>query len=495
MTAQTSKIDPRLAFASATELVARLARREFSAREWLEFQIARIEHVNGAVNAIILTDLAAARARADEADRATANGESWGPLHGLPITVKESNNVAGWPTTYGDPALKDAIPTRNAVIIDRLLAAGAIIIGKTNVPLNLIDWQSHNAIYGTTRNPWDLERSPGGSSGGASAALAAGLTALELGSDIGGSIRIPAHFCGVFGHRPTPGIVPALDNERADTLIDNDLVTSGPLARSVADLSLALDIIAGPAGDAAQGWRLDLPPPRATQLKDLRISVVTDSPVAEVDEPYRAAIRVLAARLRDDGATIVDEQLPFSDHAAHHATYVQLLRGSSTVRLPEAAFREAIERSESPDTNITPYVRQMSYAYAQRHRDWILAEERRAHLRQDWARFFEHVDVVIAPASVSAAFPLDQARSREERVLHINGHDVDYNDQLFWAGLATLPSLPSTAVPIGFVDGLPIGVQIIGPHLHDRLTLAVAAELEKLHPFVAPPLDIEREWA
>ncbi len=484
----TSHIDPRLAFASATDLVARLARKEFSAREWLEFQIARIEKLNGAINAIIFADLAAARTRADEADAATAKGESWGPLHGLPITVKESNNVAGWPTTYGDPALKDSIPSRNAVIIDRLLAAGAIIIGKTNVPLNLIDWQSHNAIYGTTRNPWNLERTPGGSSGGASAALAAGLTALELGSDAGGSIRMPAHFCGVFGHKPTPGIVPSLDNERTDTLFDNDLVTSGPLARSVADLKLALDIIAGPAGDAAHGWRLDLPQPRATQLKDLRISIVTDSPIAEVDEPYRAAIRALAARLREEGATVVEEELPFTDHASYHATYVQLLRGSAAVRLPEAAFNESVERSEAPGVNVTPYVRQMSQAYAQRHRDWLLAEEKRAHLRQDWARFFEKVDVVIAPVTLSAAFPIDEVRPREERVLRINGHDVDYNDQLFWAGLATLPSLPATAVPIGFVDGLPVGVQIIGPHLHDRLTLAVAAELERLHPFVAPKL-------
>lgn len=233
--------------------------------------------------------------------------------------------------------------------------------------------------------------------------------------------------------------MPALGNERPETLIDNDLVTSGPLARSVADLSLALDITAGPAGDVAHGWSLDLPPPRATQLKDLRISVVTDSPVAEVDEPYRATIRALATRLREQGATVVEEQLPFTDHAAHHATYVQLLRGSSAVRLPEAAFREAVDRSEAPGANVTPYVRQMSQAYAQRHRDWILAEERRAHLRRDWARFFETVDVVIAPASVSAAFPIDEARPREERVLRVNGHDVDYNDQLFWAGLATLP--------------------------------------------------------
>ncbi len=487
MTSSSDKIDPHLAFASATELLGRLASREFTARELLEFHLDRVERLNGEINAIIFTELAAARARADEADAASAEGRSWGPLHGLPITVKETNNVAGWPTTYGDPALAEFIAPHSAVVIERLQAAGAIIFGKTNVPLNVIDWQSYNAIHGTTRNPWDLGRTPGGSSGGSSAALAAGLTSLELGSDAGGSIRFPAHYCGVFGHKPTPGIIPSLGNERPGSLLDNDLVTSGPMARSVADLSLALDILAGAAGPAAAGWRLDLPPPRALRLKDFRVSVITDSPVAEVDEPYRAAIRALAARLRAEGTEVIEEALPFTDHAAHHGTYVQLLRGSASIRVPDGAFAEAVRRSEGQSGNTSPYVLQTARAYAQRHRAWIQAEEDRAKLKKAWARFFEKVDVVIAPVTVSAAFPIDEAKPREERSLRINGHDVDYNDQLFWAGLATLPSLPATAAPIGFVDGLPVGVQVIGPHLHDRTTLAFAAELERLHPFVPPP--------
>lgn len=487
MTSSSTTIDQSLAFASATELLARLGRREFTARELLEFYLERGARLDGDVNAVIFKDLPAARARADEADAATAAGQSWGPLHGLPITVKEINNVAGWPTTYGDPALAAYIAPESAVIIQRLQAAGAIIFGKTNVPLNVIDWQSYNAIHGTTRNPWDLGRTPGGSSGGSSAALAAGLTTLELGSDAGGSIRFPAHFCGVYGHKPTPGIIPSVGNERAGSLLDNDLVTSGPLARSVADLTLALDVLAGAAGAAAAAWRLDLPPPRARQIKDFRISVITNSPVAEVDEPYRAAIRALTDRLRAEGAHVIEEALPFTDHAAHHATYVQLLRGSASIRVPEQAFEDAVRTSEGHGGNASPYVMQMSRAYAQRHRAWIEAAEDRERLKQAWAGFFETVDVVIAPATVCAAFPLDEAKPREERVLRINGHDVDYNDQLFWAGLATLPSLPATAAPIGFVDGLPVGVQVIGPHLHDRTTLAFAAELERLHPFVPPP--------
>jgi amidase len=476
-----------LAFVSASELVRRLKTREFTARELLEFHLDRVERLNPQINAIIFTDLPAARERADAADAALARGEIWGPLHGLPMTVKETNNVAGWPTTYGDPVLTEAIPTHSAVIVERLQAAGAIIFGKTNVPINALDWQSYNAIYGTTRNPWDLDRTPGGSSGGSSAALAAGLVPLELGSDAGGSIRFPAHFCGVYGHKPTPGIVPVSGNERGTSLLDNDLVVSGPLARTVADLTCALDVIAGSAGPSAKAWHLDLPAPRATHLAEFRVAYVTDSPVAEVDEPIRAAIRALAERLAGLGARVTADALPFHDHAAHHATYLQLLRGSASARLPQAVFEDAVLRLTETGSNATPYVARMAQAHAQRHRDWILAEERRAALKRDWAAFFERYDVLLAPVTVCAAFPIDEARPREERVLQINGHAVDYNDQLFWAGLATLPSLPATAVPIGFDGHLPIGIQIIGPYLEDRTTLAFAAELERLHPFAPPP--------
>ena len=482
-----SKLPEALAFASASELVRRLTGREFTARALLDFHLDRVERLNPEINAIVFTDLPAARERADAADAALARGEIWGPLHGLTMTVKETNNVAGWPTTYGDPALAEAIPTHSAVIVERLQAAGAIIFGKTNVPINALDWQSYNAIYGTTRNPWDLSRTPGGSSGGSSAALAAGLIPLELGSDAGGSIRFPAHFCGVYGHKPTPGIVPVSGNERGTSLLDNDLVVSGPLARTVADLACALDVIAGPAGSAARAWRLDLPAPRATRLAEFRVAYVTDSTVAEVDEPIRAAIRALAERLACLGARVTADALPFDDHAAHHATYLQLLRGSASARLPQEVFEDAVLRLTEPGSNATPYVARMAQAHAQRHRDWILAEERRAALKRDWAAFFECYDVLLAPVTVCAAFLIDEARPREERVLQINGHVVDYNDQLFWAGLATLPSLPATAVPIGFDGHLPIGIQVIGPYLEDRTTLVFAAELERLHPFAPPP--------
>ncbi len=480
--------DSDLAFLPAWALLERLRRGALSARALLEWQLSRVERHNPALNAIIHLDTARARAAADAADAARAAGAPLGVLHGLPMTVKETNNVAGWPTTYGDPAWRDAVPPRSAEVIRRLEAAGAIIFGKTNVPINALDWQSYNAIHGTTRNPWNMARSPGGSSGGSAAALAAGLTPLELGGDAGGSIRIPAHFCGVAGHKPTPGVVPSLGNGRPTDLLENDLLVAGPMARRVRDLALALDVIAGPAGAQAAAWRLALPPPRATQLAGLRVAVVTTSPAAEVEEGYQRAIRALAGMLGEAGARVTLGALPFTDHAAHHATYLRLLRGAAAARLPEPAFEAAISATETAGVNApSAYVAQMNGAFAQRHRAWLLGEEARARLKTDWAAFFEEFDVVIAPCSTVAAFPLDEARPREERVLRVNGRDADYNDQLFWAGFATLPSLPATAVPIGLTeDGLPLGVQVVGAAWEDRTTLAVAAAIEALAPLPPP---------
>ncbi|MDB5413521.1 MAG: amidase [Rubritepida sp.] len=480
--------DENLAFLPAWALLQKLRRRDITARALLEFHLERVQRHNPTLNAVIHLDAPRARAAADRADAALARGEWLGPLHGLPMTVKDTNNVAGWPATWGDPALRDNIPTESAVIMQRLEAAGAVLFGKTNIPINALDWQSYNAIYGTTRNPWDLARSPGGSSGGSAAAVASGMAPLEVGGDAGGSIRIPAHFCGVFGHKPTPGLLPSLGNGKPGSILENDLSVAGPLARSVRDLEIALDVMAGPAGPQAKAWRLALPPARATQLRDFRVAVVTDSPVAEVDAGYRAEILALAERLRAVGARVTLEALPFTDHAAHHATYLRLLRGSAVSRLPEAVFKAAVERNEMPGANPPSlYVAQTDAAYSQRHRDWQLGEEARMRLKADWASFFEDFDVVVAACSTVPAFPIDEARPREERVLRVNGRDADYNDQLFWAGLATLPSLPSTAAPIGFAGGLPVGVQVIGASHEDRTTLAFAAGLEALHPFQAPP--------
>src|SRR5881296_3607510 len=238
-----------LPFRPAKQLAALIRRKKVGCLELLDLYIARMEKYNPPLNAIIATDLDKARRRARAADRALARKEIWGPLHGVPMTIKESYDVVGMPTTWGVPELKDNQPKQNALAVDRLLGAGAVLFGKTNVPLYLADWQSYNSIYGTTNNPWDVSRVPGGSSGGAAAALAAGLTGFEAGSDIGASIRNPAHYCGVYGHKPTYAIVPPRGQALPGKITPSDISVIGPLGRSGRDRRGRL---AAPAPTAAQ---------------------------------------------------------------------------------------------------------------------------------------------------------------------------------------------------------------------------------------------------
>src|SRR5580704_14197467 len=234
------------AFASATRLAAEIRDRRISCRELLESYLARDERYNPALNAIIARQIEPARERAEAADAALARGEIWGPLHGVPMTVKESFDVAGLPTTWGNPAWKDRRATANAVLSERLMGAQAVIYGKTNVPLMLQDAQSYNEVYGTTNNPWDVKRGPGGSSGGEAAALAAGLSAMGAGSDIAGSLRNPAHYCGIYAHKPTSGLITTRGHAPGPVLTPTDISVVGPMARHAEDLELALRILAAP---------------------------------------------------------------------------------------------------------------------------------------------------------------------------------------------------------------------------------------------------------
>ena len=285
-----------LACLPAHELARRIRRRQLSSVELLEHYLSRIKRLGEAINAVVVLDLQRARAHALAADAALARGELWGPLHGLPMTVKESFSVAGLPTSYGFEAWRDNIARSDAVAVQRLRAAGAVIFGKTNVPVSLADWQSFNPVYGRTGNPWDSTRTPGGSSGGSAAALAAGFTALELGSDIGASIRNPAHYCGVWGHKPTWGVLPMAGHELAPRANADafDVAAIGPLARSASDLSLAMDILAAPLslhtamGRVPLAWQA-----RGTPPQRCRVAVLYDDPLAEVDRSVQDALRRL----------------------------------------------------------------------------------------------------------------------------------------------------------------------------------------------------------
>jgi amidase len=322
-----------LPFRSAKGLAAAVRRKKIGALELLDIYTQRMEKYNSRINAIIATDLDAARKRARSADRALARGRPWGPLHGVPMTIKESYDVVGMPTTWGVPELAKNYPAANAVTVDRLLAAGVTLFGKTNVPIWLADHQSYNAIYGITRNPWDLSRTPGGSSGGSAAALATGLTGLEAGSDIGASIRNPAHYCGVFGHKPTYGIVPYRGQTVHGIVSAPDISVVGPLARSADDLEIALGIMAGADEIDAAGWQLRLPRPRKKRLSEFRVGVMLTDPQSEVDREVQDRLQALADFLAKKRAKVSDHARPAVDTAEAHRIYIQLLRSATSGRL------------------------------------------------------------------------------------------------------------------------------------------------------------------
>lgn len=448
---------------SAGEIVEALAGRKVGALELTDAAIARIEDRDRPINAVVVRDFDRARQAARAADAALARGER-GPLLGLPMTVKESHEVDGLASTWGSPAFTGWTAEKDAVAVARLKAAGAIILGKTNVPPFLADWQSNNPVYGQTKNPWDLGRSPGGSSGGSAAALAAGMTPLEMGSDIGGSIRIPAAFCGVYGHKPSYGVIP-LRGHSPPGLDGGPLALAvvGPLARTAADLDLAMDVLAGPEPEEAVGWDLRLPAPRHARLADYRILVLDQHPLVATSDDIRGPLNALAAKLDALGAHVAraSEQLP--DLAAQHGVYMALLGAAMSRGTPGA---EPINAHE-----------------------WMNMRDAQTAFRRQWHAFFQEFDIVLAPTFGTVAFPHVGEPDNDKRTLKINGQDTPYFSQLGWPGLALLPDLPATCLPIGqTAQGLPVGVQAIGPYLEDRTTIAFAGLLEReFGGFKAPP--------
>ncbi|MBI1735815.1 MAG: amidase [Candidatus Rokubacteria bacterium] len=477
-----------LPFRSAKDLATALRKKKIGALELLDLYVARVDKYNPRLNAIIATDLDGARKRARAADRALARGQVWGPLHGVPMTIKESFDVAGLPTTWGIPELKGNVAAKNSLLVDRMLAAGVVLFGKTNVPLWLADWQSYNAIYGTTNNPWDLSRVPGGSSGGSAAALAAGLTGIETGSDIGASIRNPAHYCGVFGHKPTWTIVPPNGHALAGNVAVADIAVVGPLARSADDLDLALAATAG--GDAidAAGWQLRLPPPRRKQLRDFRVAVMLNDAESEVDLEVQERLAALAAFLGKKRAKVSDRARPAIDSRETHRVYIQLLRSATSARLTADEFRTQAEIARGLAPGDETYYARMVRANTMPHKDWLAANETRHRMRRAWAAFFEEWDVLLCPTAASAAPPHDQQGERWERTIRVNGKNVPTTDQMFWAGFPCMAYLPSTIAPCGFTpSGLPVGVQIVAPQYGDRTAIHFARLLEREYqPFVPP---------
>jgi amidase len=478
-----------LVFKSALELGHMLRARKISSREVLQACLTQYARHNSAINAVIFTDIARAEKAAAAADRRLKRGAPLSPIDGVPMTIKESFDWVGTPSTWGDPALRDNIPVTNAVALQRMTDAGAVVYGKTNVPLALSDWQSFNAIYGTTNNPWDVTRTPGGSSGGAAAALATGMSALEVGSDIGASIRNPAHYCGVFGHKATYGVVPYRGHLMPGSVSISDITVAGPLARSAKDLTLMMNILAGSEGVEKRGLQFTLPKAAQKTFKDFRIAIKTSSTVSEVDKSYQDQLEKLGQFLKRRVKKFSLDAAPDLDDADVYENYITLLRATSTKRMGDAEIDAAAQKIKTLDPDDRSYVAMMTRAFGLSHGAWLRANERRHQMRHVWDTFFNDWDVLLCPCAASAAWPHDHVGERHERVIPVNGHTVSTIDQRFWAGYSGNFYLPSTVAPLGLTaEGLPLGVQIITREYGDYTSLRFAELLEKeWRGFVAPP--------
>jgi amidase len=478
-------------FKSARALRRALRAKKVSALELAQDAIAQIEKHDAKINAMCVRDFERALKAARAQDRAIARRKA-GPLAGLPITVKESYNVAGLPTTWGFVAQKNFVAAEDALAVARSKAAGAVVLGKTNVPVGLADWQSYNDIYGVTRNPFDTGRTPGGSSGGSAAALAAGYGPLSLGSDIGGSLRSPAHFCGVYAHKPTYALVPSRGHTPPPfppLPLDRDLAVVGPMARSAGDLVDLLDVIAGPDElEAGRGYRLALPGARHARLKGHRVLVLDTHAMMPVSDSVRAAIDRLAGQLAKAGAKVRRESALLPDLEEAARLYMRLLLSFLAVSFPPESYEAMKARAGQLKPGDRSLAAERLRGVALSHRDWVLCDGQRAGLRAQWRAFFGECDALICPIMPTPAYPHDHSPDQTQRRIAVDGRDYPYQDQLFWPGVATCPGLPSTSIPLGLAGGLPVGAQIVGPWLEDRTTLRLAELIEQeFGGFVPPP--------
>jgi len=481
-----------LPFRSAKQLAAAVKARRIGCKELLDLYLKRVAKYNPRLNAIIASDIPAAEKRARAADAAVKKRARLGPLHGVPMTIKESFDAVGMPTTWGVPDLKNNFPPRNALAVDRFLGAGAVLFGKTNVPIYLADWQSYNAIYGTTNNPWDVRLSPGGSSGGSAAALAAGLTGIEAGSDIGSSIRNPAHYCGVYGHKPSWGICSPRGHAMPGVVAQSDISAIGPLARSAEDLDIALSVMAGPDDIDGAGWKLTLPAQRRKSLREFKVAVMLDDPNAEVDRAVQDRIQAVADFLARNKAKVSDRARPAFDTTEAQRTFILLLRSATSARLTPEAVQKTQEAAAKLRPDDESYFARMTRGNLLAHREWLKLNNARHQMRLKWAEFFKEWDLLICPAASSAACPHDHEGERWQRSIAVNGKRVPATDQLFWAGYPGLFYLPATVAPAGFTpQGLPVGVQIVGPQYADRTTIAFARLLERGFQAFVPPKGYE----
>jgi amidase len=473
---------------SAAELAAAIRSKEVSSAEVLECYLDRIEALNPGLGAVVTVDAERSRREAAEADRRLARGAEVGPLHGLPVTVKDSLQTAGMRTTCGSLELAGYVPDRDAEAVGRLRRAGAIIVGKTNLPAWASDCQSYNELFGTTNNPWDASRTPGGSSGGAAAAVAAGLTALELGSDLGGSLRIPAHWCGVYALKPSYGIVPLRGHipPPPGTLADLDIAALGPLARSAADLDLCLSVLAGPDPVDSAAWRLELPPAPARGIGQWRVAVWPDEPAWPLDRNVADRLKAAADSLAAAGMQ-VDQTRPVDLDASLDIAQ-RLIQGGMAGFLPEPDFTALVGRAAGLDPQDQSPPARFARNITQSARQLASAKQEQRALRASWARFFTRYDILLCPVMRTTAIAHDHNPDVDARVITVNGRPVPYADQFAWVQAVGVAHLPAAVAPTGIAaDGLPVGIQIVGPYLNDRTVVSFAATLSGLTGGFTPP--------
>jgi amidase len=462
-------VDEQVGTWPAGRLAEAIRSKELGSRELLEIYLQRIERLDGPVNSVITLDVERARAAADAADDRTARGEATGALHGLPVTIKDAIETEGIRSTGGATELRDHVPAADAPAVARLKDAGAIVFGKTNLPRWSGDLQSYNEMFGTTGNPWNTDLVPGGSSGGAAAATAAGFTSFEVGTDIAGSVRVPSHLCGVFGLKPSYGLVPQrgyLDHVGGGTT-DADINVFGPIARSAEDLDLLLATLAGPAPELAPAWRVELPEPTATALRDLRIGLWLDDERCPVSAACRAVLDTMVSRIADAGAR-VEEARPPVDFTEQLGVFLSLIGPAVSPSLPDEDALQA----------------------AGPHASWQQQQEKRMRLRAVWAEWFASYDVLLCPVMPVAAFPHQQEGEILSRRLEIDGVDRPYIDAISWTGLIGVVNLPSAVPPIGRTaeGNMPVGVQVVAPYLHDRHAVRAAGLIaEAAGGYEVPP--------
>lgn len=475
-----------LDFVSALDAAAAIRKKRISSVELTKRMLARIERYNPKLDAFVYVTKDRALLEARKADEAVSQGEPLGVFGGVPFAIKESFAVQAEPDTWGIPEFRNTKAPADSAAVERFESGGAVLTGGTNVPLNLMDWQSYNAIYGTANNPWDLSRTPGGSSGGSAAALAAGLTYISAGSDIGGSLRLPAMFCGVYSHKPTIDLVPTRGQVPGGASglhgFSNGLGVAGPMARSARDLMAALALLGGPDGYDEKAWTWKMPAPRQRRLKDFRVGFVIDDPLAPLTSEVKPVVERALAALEHAGLQL-RPGWP-AGYKLNQAAYTDQFLLSAFTFTQESAEQQAEDRklfanggSGWADGALASYDR------------WLKQRFQQLAYRRMWQDYFQEVDVFLMPAAFSVAFRHIHEGDFNTRSVDTPGGKRPYMDFMPWIVTPTLTGCPSTTAPIGLSEtGLPVAIQVMGPFCEDASPIEFAALLaDEIGGFAAPP--------